>query len=235
MLVPIPVLSDNYVWLYQRENSPALLVDMGDFPAVFAYLQAHRVEVEALLLTHNHQDHIAGVMAFRQQFPHIPVFGSAECGDVITKMVTEQGIRTPHYQIDVLATPGHTEQDLSYLVDGILFCGDTLFSAGCGRVFTGDYAKMFESLQKIKDLPDETQLCPAHEYTLDNIRFAQTKAQGLHEKQILEANYGIAKFLVESGMPTLPTTLRVEKMLNPFIKAKTLQAFTMLRKEKDNF
>lgn len=235
MLIPIPVLADNYVWLYQRQHCPALLIDMGDFAPVLTYLQKHHLAVEALLLTHAHTDHTAGVADFRRYFPHIPVFGAEKCGDIITHIAPSQGIHTSHYHIEIIATPGHSETDLSYFVDDHLFCGDTLFSLGCGRVFTGNYPQMFESLQKIKALPSHTQLCPAHEYTLDNFRFAQHVSHNLQEKQALEINYGIAKYLVKAGEATLPTSLATEKLFNPFLKANSVEDFKALRQRKDQF
>ncbi len=235
MLTPIRTLTDNYIWLYRQKDLPALVVDIGDFSSFANYLNEHPVPIEAVLLTHYHADHIAGVAAFHKIFPEVPIYGPEECGDVVTHVVTEGEIHTPHYTIKVLATPGHTAQHVSYLVDKHLFCGDTLFSAGCGRVFTKDYQAMFNSLQKIKALPEDTQICAAHEYTLSNLQFAMAVAKTALQKDTIAANMGIAKFLVASDMPTLPTTLGEEKRINPFLQASDVTEFTQLRLKKDTF
>lgn len=235
MLQPIPVLNDNYVWLYQRENTPAILVDMGDFTPVKKVLEEKNILPEALFLTHAHQDHTGGVEAFKKAYPDVPVYGAADCLPLATDFVAGGDIFTPNYKIHAIRTPGHTENDVCYLVDDILFTGDTLFSAGCGRVFTKDYEAMFESLQKILALPSETQICPAHEYTLSNLRFAEAKCTDPQRKQTISANLGIATFLTESKTPTVPTTLFMELAINPFLQAKTVAEFKQLRLEKDNF
>ncbi len=235
MLIPIPALQDNYIWLYQKENCPVLLVDIGELEPVLQKLQQYHLKVEAVLLTHYHHDHLGGVNAFKQIFPQVPVYGSEECANVATHIVRGNKINTEHYNIEVLKTPGHTAQHLSYFVDKHLFCGDTLFSAGCGRVFTGNYLAMYESLQKIKKLPDDTLICPAHEYTLSNLKFALAMAQHNDLKQTISVNQGIAKFLCDAGEATLPTTLFTEKAINPFLQAKNLRDFIALREKKDNF
>lgn len=121
---------------------------------------------------------------------------------------------------------------MSYVVDGHLFCGDTLFSAGCGRVFTGDYAQMYDSLQRLKSLPDDTLVCCGHEYTLANLAFAE---QVLTEKSAVENQLKIVRALRAEDQPSLPTTLALEKQINPFLQAKTLEEFIRLRKAKDHF
>lgn len=226
MLVPIPVLNDNYVWIYQRENSPALVVDMGDFKVVNAYLNAKKIAVEALLITHNHQDHIGGLADFKQHYPQVKIYGLE---DLPTQIQTE------HYALQVFASQGHSQQDFCYLVDGILFTGDVLFSAGCGKVFTGNYASIFQALQAIKQLPPATQICPAHEYTISNLNFALSVVSDNQQRETISANLGVAKFMQTNHMPTLPSTLNVELAINPFLKAHNLEKFTQLRKAKDDF
>ncbi len=235
MLTPIPTLTDNYIWLYRCNHFPALLVDIGDFSTLSNYLAQNPTPIEAVLLTHHHSDHTGGVIEFHQAYPDVPIYGSAECTAVITNPISEGEIITPHYHIDVLATPGHTTKHLSYFVNKHLFCGDTLFSAGCGRVFNHDYEAMFASLQKIKTLPDDTQICCAHEYTLSNLEFAMTIVQTQFQKEMIATNIGIVKFLMASNMPTLPTTLSAEKQFNPFLQAKNVDEFRQLRQKKDNF
>ena len=172
MLVPIPALNDNYIWLYRRENFPVIVIDIPEITRLIPYLESNKLDVEAVLLTHNHDDHVQGVAAFKQYYPNVPVFGPTECANKGATNIVDSGvINTAHYHIEVLPSGGHTAGHVSYLVDGHLFCGDALFSGGCGRVFTGNFAQMFESMQRFNQLPDETVVCPAHEYTLGNLAF----------------------------------------------------------------
>ncbi|VEB24018.1 hydroxyacylglutathione hydrolase [Avibacterium volantium] len=231
MLVPIPALDDNYIWLYARENLPVIVIDIAESAPLLAYLQQHQLEVEAVLLTHKHQDHVGGLAEFKRHYPNVPVFGPQETADLgATQIINEGEIRTTHYQIQVLPSGGHTENHVSFVVDGHLFCGDTLFSGGCGRVFTGDYAQMFDSLQRLKALLDSTIVCPAHEYTLSNLQFAEK----VLPKSVFLTDY-VAKIadLRQQHQPSLPTTLGLEKRINPFLQAENLAQFTQWRQLKD--
>ncbi|MFU2078481.1 hydroxyacylglutathione hydrolase [Avibacterium endocarditidis] len=231
MLVPIPALDDNYIWLYARENLPVIVIDIAESAPLLAYLQQHQLEVEAVLLTHKHQDHVGGLAEFKRHYPNVLVFGPQETADLgATQIINEGEIRTTHYQIQVLPSGGHTENHVSFVVDGHLFCGDTLFSGGCGRVFTGDYAQMFDSLQRLKALPDSTIVCPAHEYTLSNLQFAEK----VLPKSAFLTDY-VAKIVAlrQQHQPSLPTTLGLEKRINPFLQAENLAQFTQWRKLKD--
>ncbi|MFZ7142507.1 hydroxyacylglutathione hydrolase [Avibacterium avium] len=231
MLVPIPALDDNYIWLYARENLPVIVIDIAESTPLLAYLQQHQLEVEAVLLTHKHQDHVGGLAEFKQHYPNVPVFGPQETADLgATQIINEGEIRTTHYQIQVLPSGGHTENHVSFVVDGHLFCGDTLFSGGCGRVFTGDYAQMFDSLQRLKALPDSTIVCPAHEYTLSNLQFAE---KVLPKSAFLTDYAAKIASLRQQHQPSLPTTLGLEKRINPFLQAENLAQFTQWRKLKD--
>lgn len=231
MLLPIPALNDNYIWLYGRENLPVIVIDISESEPLLAYLQQHQLTVEAVLLTHKHQDHLAGLEEFKRHYPNVPVFGPSETQDLgATKIINEGEIYTEHYRIQVLPTGGHTENHVSYVVDGHLFCGDTLFSAGCGRVFTEDYALMFNSLQRLKVLPDHTIVCPAHEYTLSNLNFAE---KVLGKSEFLAQYMRKIATLRQQNQPSLPTTLALEKQINPFLQAENLAQFTQWRKLKD--
>ncbi|HBO38058.1 MAG TPA: hydroxyacylglutathione hydrolase [Pasteurellaceae bacterium] len=233
MLIPIPALNDNYIWLYARENLPVIVFDISETKRILPFLQQHQLQPEAVLLTHNHNDHVAGVTEFKQAYPNISVFGPSETEDKgISEIVNQGEIITPHYRIQVIPTGGHTINHVSYVVDGHLFCGDCLFSAGCGRVFTGDYAQMYDSLQRLKSLPDATVICPGHEYTLSNLIFAETV---LKDKSAVENQLEIVKTLRAENKPSLPTTLGLEKVINPFLQAENLDEFIRLRKAKDSF
>ncbi|OOF56923.1 hydroxyacylglutathione hydrolase [Rodentibacter myodis] len=233
MLVALPALNDNYIWLYQRENLPLIIVDLPETDKLFAWLDTHNLPIEAVLLTHEHSDHTQGVAAFKMRYPNVPIYGSQECaGKGATHIVNEGEIITPHYHIQVIPTGGHTAQHVSFLLDQHLFCGDALFSAGCGRVFTGNYAQMFEGLQRLKALPDETVVCPAHEYTLSNLAFAETV---ISDKSAVKNHRIWVKHQLAEGKPSLPTSLKLERSLNPFLQAKSPEEFTALRKAKDVF
>ena len=233
MLILIPALNDNYIWLYARENLPLLIVDLPETDKLFHLLEEQHFSVEALLLTHNHADHTNGVTAFKQRFPQVPIYGPAECAEHgLTQVVNEGDLITEHYRIQVLPSGGHTAQHVSYSVDGHLFCGDALFSAGCGRVFTGDYAQMFATMQRFAALPDDTIVCPGHEYTLSNLAFVQNVWAN---KSAVENHRVLVAQLRAENKPSLPTTIGLEKHINPFLTATTLAQFTQLRQAKDTF
>lgn len=233
MLVPIPALHDNYIWLYRRENLPAIIVDLPETASLFAYLEANPMPLEAVLLTHFHDDHTQGIKAFKTRFPDVPIFGPEECLPKGAERLVSAGVfATEHYQIEALACAGHTANHVAYLVDGQLFCGDALFSVGCGRVFTGDYAAAFAGLSRFKTLPDDTLICPAHEYTQGNIAFAKSlqkpsPALLAHETWVNQQR--------DANLPSLPTTLALEKNINPFLQAADLAEFRKLRQLKDEF
>ncbi|WP_249960947.1 hydroxyacylglutathione hydrolase [Histophilus somni] len=233
MLIPIPALNDNYIWLYKRENLSVIVIDIPEIAALSQFIQAQNLVIGALLITHNHRDHIGALAEFKQFYPHVHIYGPAECADQgVTQVIDAGRLIIDEYHIDVLPTGGHTAQHLSFLVDGHLFCGDTLFSAGCGRVFTGDYSQMFTSLQLLKSLPDETIVCPAHEYTLGNLAFALTT--GKNKSAVQKQLEKVKKLRVENK-PSLPTTLALEKQINPFLQVESLDEFIELRKAKDVF
>ncbi|AAU37553.1 MULTISPECIES: hydroxyacylglutathione hydrolase [Basfia] len=236
MLVPIPALNDNYIWLYGRENLPVIAIDVAECKNLSAYLTQHHLQLEAVLLTHYHDDHTGGVEELKRYYPDIPVYGPAETADKgATHIVNEGNIQTAHYRIEVVPSGGHTANHVSYLIDNHLFCGDTLFSAGCGRVFTGDYGQMFESITRLKQLPDKTVICPAHEYTLSNLVFAEAFAPNEKVKSAVKNQRISVESLRAQNKPSLPTTLALEKNINPFLQAENLADFIYLRKAKDNF
>jgi len=233
MLVALPALNDNYIWLYQRENLPLIIVDLPETDKLFAWLDAHDYAVNAVLLTHLHDDHTQGVAAFRARYPDVPIYGPEECAEKGATVIVNKGeIITENYRIEVLPTGGHTAQHVSYWVDGHLFCGDALFSAGCGRVFTGDYAQMFATMQRFAALPDDTIVCPGHEYTLSNLAFVQNVWAN---KSAVENHRVLVAQLRGENKPSLPTTIGLEKHINPFLTATNLAQFTQLRQSKDTF
>lgn len=220
ILHPIPAFSDNYIWVL-HDGRHALVVDPGEAQAVSRWLAEHGLTLEAILITHHHADHTGGVAALREA-TGAPVFGPASeaLPQPLTGVTGGDTLDVLGMRLDVLDVPGHTAGHVAYVVpdvDGrpLLFCGDTLFSAGCGRLFEGTPAQMFDSLSRLAALPDNTQVCCTHEYTMSNLRFAlavepgNTKlAQHVHHCGDLRAR----------NLPTLPSSIGLEKQINPFLR-----------------
>ena len=175
-ILPIPAFEDNYIWLV-RDKNHAMVVDPGDANPVIAYLEAHKLELDAILITHHHHDHIGGVGTLLRAY-HPSVYGPAGNKYPFNRHIVSEGdvITLPNLGLNLttLEVPGHTLDHLAYYGHGLLFCGDTLFSGGCGRLFEGTYAQMLASLQKLASLPEATRVFCTHEYTLHNLQFALT-------------------------------------------------------------
>jgi hydroxyacylglutathione hydrolase len=221
-LIPLPAFQDNYLWLLQ-DGHRALVVDPGDAPPVIAGLRQAGAQLEAILVTHHHADHTGGVDALR-----------AATGAVVHGPVNEQ-LPEPMHRVShgdtvqalglpfqVIAVPGHTAGHIAYFtpdVDGqpVLFCGDTLFSGGCGRLFEGTPGQMLASLDALAALPGDTRVCCAHEYTVSNLRFARAVEP---DNQALQAYQAQCERLRAQGRPTLPSTLAQERAINPFLRTR---------------
>lgn len=216
-IIPIPAFEDNYIWL-MRNQAYAAVVDPGDADPVMEYLQRHNLRLVAILITHHHGDHCGGAMELRQHFG-CPVYGPLkERIAAITHPVAENGIVSiPELEstFHVIDVPGHTLGHVAYYGLNSLFCGDALFACGCGRVFEGTPEQMQSSLAKLSALPDETRVFCAHEYTLANIRFARIADPG---NTALQAREVRAQQTHEQGLPTLPSTIALEKSTNPFLR-----------------
>jgi hydroxyacylglutathione hydrolase len=219
-VVPIRAFSDNYIWTI-RDASHAIVVDPGDAKPVLAYLAAEKLELAAIIITHHHSDHIGGV---KELLDHaagrtIPVYGPHDprVPDATQRLREGASITLPHFGIPltVLEVPGHTSSHIAYHGEGLLFCGDTLFAAGCGRLFEGTPAQMHDSLSKFMRLPDDTRVYCTHEYTLSNIRFARAADPANHALMDWEAR---AKAMREVDTPTVPTTIALERATNPFVR-----------------
>ncbi|BAM48452.1 hydroxyacylglutathione hydrolase [Amphibacillus xylanus] len=229
---PINAFKDNYIWVVEQD-SQVVVVDPGEAKGVLDYLYNEQKSLSAILLTHNHDDHTGGVEQILAEYPNTPVHGPAET-QPLSQYVLKEGDSFKLFgrTVTVLDTPGHTEGHISYLIDEALFCGDSLFSAGTGRVFTGDYQAQFLSLQKFKQLDNIVRVYPAHEYTETNLRFAQSiEPANQHVLVALDE----VRALRKTGKPTLPSTIGREKKINLLLQAETLEQFIKLRQARDDF
>ena len=216
-IIPVKAFKDNYVWTL-RKGTFAAVVDPGEASPVADYLAREKLELAAILATHHHPDHVGGIAELRRG-RDIPVYGPRrEPIDTLTHPVSEgDRVAIPQLGVEfaVLDIPGHTRAHIAYYGAGALFCGDTLFSCGCGRLFEGTAEQMYASLQKLLALPDDTRVYCGHEYTLANIGFArrvepQNAALASRERDVQR--------LREAGQPTLPSRLGEERATNPFLR-----------------
>jgi hydroxyacylglutathione hydrolase len=229
-IVPVPAFADNYIWLLRdRSGHRAAVVDPGDAAPVLAALARAGLTLAAVLVTHHHPDHVGGLPALHDAYPDAVVHGPLQTraegidrrwrgGDTVSL----DGFDATFEVIDV---PGHTLDHVAYFARRIgdsdprpvLFCGDTLFAGGCGRVFEGTPAQMSGSLARLAALPDDTLVYCAHEYTASNLRFARAVEPG---NVALAARERETAALRAEGRPTVPSTLGVERLTNPFLRAE---------------
>jgi hydroxyacylglutathione hydrolase len=218
-VLAVPAFNDNYLWLV-HDHINAIVIDPGDASPILAALDAHKLSLVAILLTHHHADHIGGVPALLQGFK-VPVFGpQLEKIATVTHPLHEgDHVTIPELQLNlsVLDVPGHTRGHIAYVApeQRWLFCGDTLFAGGCGRLFEGSPAQMATSLAKLAELPDNTEVYCAHEYTLANLRFAQAVDP---DNAILIDRIQVEQAKRNQGLPTVPSTIGLEKATNPFMR-----------------
>lgn len=217
-LVPVPAFDDNYLWL-AHDGSRAVVVDPGDAAPVAAALQRLKLQLSAILLTHHHADHIGGVAALLERFAGVDVYApDDERIEPATRRVGDGDtvdIEAPGLRLRVLALPGHTRSHIGYYGAGLLFCGDTLFSAGCGRLFEGTPAQMHASLSRLSALPPPTAVYCAHEYTLSNLRFAC--AVEPENPEVLARFDSVSRWR-EQGRISLPSSIALERATNPFLR-----------------
>ena len=253
----IDAFTDNYIWSVE-ENSYAMLVDPGDADVCIKHIEDNNLRLTAILITHKHQDHTGGVaelLAYGvKKHWTITVYGpTKEALDVSHIQVNESDVIKPtdfSFNINVINISGHTLGHIGYLINDNLFCGDTLFSGGCGRIFDGTAEQLFHSLAKIAALPEKTQVYCAHEYTMANLAFALTVDPTNEE---LINYYNKVKTRRNNNQSSIPTSIHIEKKINPFLRtsntniinsvesfsnkifANELSTFTELRIWKDNF
>jgi hydroxyacylglutathione hydrolase len=253
----ITAFNDNYIWLIHQQNSRyAYVVDPGCSQSVIDYLATTDLELVGILITHHHADHTGGISLLQQHFNHtLKVYGPSN--EVITGLTHPVSVEShatldvPYLdQITVMAVPGHTLGHIAYYLKDCLFCGDTLFSGGCGRLFEGTPEQMLTSLTSLAQLPGNTKVYCAHEYTTANLDFALHVTP--NNQQLIE--YAVkVKQLRADNIPTIPSTINTEQAINPFLrchlnetqiaisaqfktdKIDIIQSFTQLRRWKDHF
>lgn len=241
-VIPILALKDNYIWcIVHVPTQQCVIVDPGEAAPVFAALEQQKLKLAGILVTHHHWDHTKGIDEILKQFK-VPVFRYP--------LKTGDKIPIDFLTLQALEIPGHTLDHTAYYGHGMVFTGDTLFTAGCGRVFEGTMEQMFASLKRIAELPDDTLIYCGHEYTQANLKFAQTVEA--HNPDILSRIKATDEFRAKN-LPTVPATLSLEKKTNPFLRTivpevikaaeqharkslkSPLEVFTVLREWKNHF
>lgn len=227
-IIRIEAFQDNYIWLLRDENSSVVVVDPGDASPVLSYLLQHKLKLSAILITHHHHDHCGGVKELLSQF-NVPVYGGAhepiphlthplKEGDLLDLGMTNAE-HPAGFSFKILEIPGHTLGHIAYVGGGMLFCGDTLFTAGCGRIFEGTADQMLHSLNKLKSLPHNTQVYCGHEYTVANLQFA---LQVEPENEDIKSRLNESIIKRQKGLATVPATLAIELKTNPFLRSDLL-------------
>ncbi len=234
-IIPISALKDNYIWaIINKQTHEAIVVDPGEVLPVNDFLKEYNLKLKAILLTHHHWDHTNGAEELKTEH-NVPVFGSKnENTPAATEFLQEPDVVNIEGfpELRVLNIPGHTLGHIAYYADGMLFCGDTLFSAGCGRLFEGTAKQMYQSLNKLAELPGDTKIYCGHEYTLKNLQFAEHVEP---DNQAIQVRINTVTELRSKNLPSLPSTMKDELATNPFLRCKTVERFADLRQMKDNF
>ncbi|WP_251359290.1 hydroxyacylglutathione hydrolase [Kangiella sp. TOML190] len=252
---PIKAFTDNYIWALHHPTQQRLcVVDPGDSQPVFDYLEEHQLKLDSILITHYHNDHIGGVKALKQA-TGARVYGSVHDNlDFVDEALNEPEsivIFDDQYQFEILHVPGHTLGHIAYYEPHRqwLFCGDTLFKAGCGRMFEGEPKQFYQSLQKLAQLPPQTQVYCTHEYTLSNLAFAESVEP---DNQVVKQLIAESQQRRKQQQATLPSTIASELASNPFLRCDQApvikaahsadpaakhdwQIFATIRRLKDNF
>ena len=250
-LTALPAFEDNYIWALVDDDGNAVIVDPGDAAPVLAAAELGMWPA-AILLTHHHPDHAGGIAALRERWPTLPVFApeDARIPNATQRVGEGSRVRLNGWEFTVMEVPGHTLSHIAFHGEGHLFCGDTLFSMGCGRLFEGTPAQMLASLDRLASLPDDTAVCCGHEYTLANAAFARAVDPS---NDALRRRTEEAHAMRQAGRPTLPSSLATELATNPFLRVDSgavreavsrrlgrepldrVETFAELRRWKDGF
>jgi len=248
---PIKAYTDNYIWLVST-NEGSIVVDPGESKEILNLIDSNKIDLKGVLITHHHYDHTNGLLDLTNKM-NLEVYGPKKIEGINNIVKESDKFSLIGIDFEVIEIPGHTLDHLAFYSsnnrDPILFCGDTLFAGGCGRVFEGTFEQMFKSLKKISNYPKETKIFCGHEYTLSNLKFALEADED--NKQLADEYINVKK-LISSDIPSLPTNLNKELKVNPFLRCNEiniknkvidkfdiiddeLEIFTALRKWKDNF
>ena len=249
---PIKAFNDNYIWL-ATTNEGSIVIDPGEAHKTIKYLKVNDLNLEAILITHHHFDHTGGIEDMLN-FKRVDVYGQVNNIPSINKQLRDGDLFSViGIDFKIIEIPGHTLDHIAFFSENngnpVLFCGDTLFSSGCGRVFEGTFEQMHKSILKLKSLPANTKIYSGHEYTQSNLKFAM-EVEPLNQKLI--SRYNDVQDLLNKGIPTLPTTLELELEVNPFLRCQAREVqnsvvkqfntsnhedeiFKALRQWKDNF
>ncbi len=220
-ITPIPAFADNYIWAMVA-GSRCVAVDPGDAAPVFKFLAQRKLTLDAILVTHHHADHIGGVDELTAHWP-VPVYGPAAENIACVTHALREGdtVALPEFVAQpfrVIEVPGHTHGHIAYVSGDILFCGDTLFAAGCGRLFEGTAAQLLNSLTRLAALDGNTRVFCTHEYTLSNLRFAM--AVDADNSELAERVF-VEQERRARHTPTLPSSIALERATNPFLRCTT--------------
>jgi hydroxyacylglutathione hydrolase len=251
-ILPLPAFTDNYIWIMAHKDLGVFdCVDPGSASPVLQYAQTSGLNLRTILITHHHHDHIGGVAALQSHVPHCLIIAphDSRISLATQRVLNGEHIAEDPWQFEVMSIPGHTATHIAYYEphQELLFCGDTLFSAGCGRVFDGTMEELHVSLTKLNQLPPTTRVFCAHEYTRDNLKFA--KAVEPKNQAIQEYN---ARLLEQPSQCSLPSTLGMEQAINPFLRtsyhdviqyaiehgapnSESFEVFNTLRTQKNMF
>lgn len=227
---PIKSFTDNYIWMIKK-NKDVAVVDPGDAIPVLNFLKEKNLNLKSILITHKHADHIGGIEDLLSHYPNIKIYGPKNNFNFTYTIVNNDEllkINELNIEFRVIATPGHTLDHVVFADQDHLFCGDTLFGCGCGKLFEGSYSQMHSSLKALSELPTSIKVYCAHEYTKKNIEFALT--QDKDNQYLIDRK----RNLIGKDI-TLPSTLGEELKTNPFLRSKDVTQFKELRQRKDNF